>query len=639
MIAGLRKQKYLRQGLIITAVIGVFLCLAFNFNVFSGSQLQSSDFLFKAETVYEADGMAKDIVIVGIDDKSINEMGQFSSWPRSYYAELTDSLAQDNARVIVFDILFSEESADDAALAAAIDNAGNVILPVVKSGEAGSSTSVAGPSFLFPVSDFIAGASGIGHAHVLPDKDGIVRQLPVVIDGGEKSVPSLSLTAAAKYLRRSQVIETEDYAGTIPFAGRSIPVSDDKAMIINYAGPFDDPGEDFQTISFSDVLRGDHDSALVGDKIVLVGLTASALGDKYWTPTGNMMSGVEIHASAIHTILAADFLQPAPPPVTIALILCLAVAGGVIALSFRMRWAILAVSLIVIAYILVSLTVFDNGLMLNMLYPPLAVAVSFVGVNIYNVVSERNQKEELARTFGRYVSPEIVSKISSALEQGEISLGGEEQEVTVLFADVRGFTGIAEKIPAKELITALNVYLSDIIELVLGNGGMINKFNGDGIMAVWNAPALCHDHASLAVRAASEIQERMGELPRRMPELPEMEFGIGINTGFAVAGNIGSSDRLEYSVIGNAVNVASKITDAAPGGKVWISSETLIRLGDGVSFKALAPLVTVGKKAPISVYEITSIRPGFFQPALANAPDHIHEGGELLLINEKCNKS
>ena len=307
-------------------------------------------------------------------------------------------------------------------------------------------------------------------------------------------------------------------------------------------------------------------------------------------------------------LVTGNFLKPAPSSVTIASMLALALLGGLVVLRLRVLWASLLTLLLGIAYFLAAFSFFDNGTVLNMLYPPLTLAGTFVGVNLYNVTSERSEKREITKTFGRYVSPPVVDRILATLGEGELKLGGEECEVTAAFADVRGFTSVSEKIPPEELVRALNTYLSIIITAVLKYDGMINKFGGDSVMAIWNVPIEHKGHALSAIKAAIYAQRAIAEWQEKETTLPKMEFGIGINTGKAVAGNMGSEDRLEYSVIGDTVNTAARLASAAPGGKVWIGANTFKQVKDDVTTKPLDPLTVKGKREPVEAYEVVGIQ-------------------------------
>jgi adenylate cyclase len=259
---------------------------------------------------------------------------------------------------------------------------------------------------------------------------------------------------------------------------------------------------------------------------------------------------------------------------------------------------------------IVAFSLFDQGIILNMVYPPLALLSTFIGMTLYRIASVQSEKKEITSIFGRYVPPQVVRKIISALDEGELKLGGDQHDVTVMFADIRGFTSMSDKIEPEELVRALNLYLSTVVAVASKYDGMINKFGGDSVMVVWNVPIMCKEHAYLAVRAATETQRAIEDLQAKEPTLPKMVFGIGINTGKAIAGNIGSTDRLEYSVIGDPVNLAYRITSIVPGGKVWIGTDTYELIKERVIVKQVTPLIVKGKHEPVTVYEVTWIAHG-----------------------------
>ena len=593
--------------------MSIVFCLSYHFGFFHITQLRSSDFFFRA-TDLDGGGEADDrIAIIGIDDKSLDRLGQLSSWPRTHYAHLVDTLRQAQARVIVFDILFHDPARDDDELLKSIRNSGNVILPVLYEPSSDRPSMAVQTNqnynFIRPRDIFEQEAIALGHANVNPDADGVVRSLSIVIPSADGYQPSLALASVAAYLRRPEVLESPPGDGRLLFAGRNIPIDTCNEMLINFAGSPGVPGEmvGFQTVSFVDVLDGDVDPALFRDKIVIIGATASGLADYFWTPLAREMNGVEIHAIAIHTILEDSFLQRAPEALTMASIILLALLCGLIVASLRVLWAVVAVALLCLAYFLAAFSSFDSGVMLNMFYPPIAVAGTFVGVNVCNVVLEQSGRREITRIFGHYVSPPVLDRILEAQEEHRMELGGEECEVTTLFADVRNFTGISERIEPHELVRALNLYFSTIIKSVIDFNGIINKFGGDSVMAIWNVPVASEEHALLATKAAVSAQQAIKERQEQAPGLVKMEFGIGINTGRAIAGNMGSRDRVEYSVIGNTVNLASRIAGAAPGGRVWIGDGTFEQVKDSIKAAALSPLTIKGKQEPVKVYEVEDL--------------------------------
>jgi adenylate cyclase len=252
--------------------------------------------------------------------------------------------------------------------------------------------------------------------------------------------------------------------------------------------------------------------------------------------------------------------------------------------------------------------VFDNGYIINILYPLMLLPLAYVA-NIFCVVSAEQSDRQLVRgLFGRYVSTQVATEILQMADSGKLELGGEQRTVTVLFADIRGFTELCEQMAPEEVVSMLNNYLSIIIERLIASSGMINKFAGDNVMAVWNAPQYQNDHARLAVKAAWEVQQAILELQRNNPSLRRVQFGIGINTGGALVGNVGSAGRAEYTVIGDAVNLASRICSSAPGGEVWVGSETYLQIADYVDVEELEPQSYKGKTDTVSVYRVIGLR-------------------------------
>jgi adenylate cyclase len=592
MFALSKRKRRFAAGLVTAAAVGLAFCLISHFDLLHQTRLQSSDFFFKAADTGLTGAPESPIVIVAIDDRTMEKIGRLSSWPRSYHARLIDNLAAAGARLVVFDVLFAEPAEGDADLAAAIERAGNVVL-----------ASAAEGSVVRPLEELGEGARAIGNAGVVPDGDGIVRRLPLVVRDGEKLEPALSLAAVAGYLRRPQAFDSvEDRQ--LHVAGRSIPLDKADNMLINFAGgSFATPV--FPAVSYADVMDNTFAAGAFKDKIAVVGATAIGLGDTFWTPMGRMVSGVELHASAMNTILAASFLAPAPAPVTMLLILLLSLLAGLAVLRLGTLRAVAATAILGICYCLAAFFSFDHGAVLDMLYPPLALAGAFVGVSLYNVTVARLEKREIASTFGRYVSPAVASKVMAAVDEDALVLGGEECLATVLFADARNFTHLSETVSPRELAALLNRYFPVIISTIIKYGGLVNKFEGDSIMAIWNVPASCEEHALMAAAAALDAQRAIRELEAKRPDLPRMEFGMGINTGRVMAGNMGSADRLEYSVIGDAVNVAARLTGAAPGGKVWVGQATFEQIEGRVAARPLGGLTLKGKSRPVPAYEIS----------------------------------
>lgn len=605
--------------------MGIVLSIAFWFNLFSGWQLQSSDFFFKAMSRFQPEKAEGRPIIVAIDDKSLDRLGRISAWPRSYYVRLLETLRQGGARLVVFDVLFSEPSPDDAALAEAIKASGNVILPLAGTPSSPQRTRVGETlrfqSFLRPLPSLVQAAAGLGHANVLPDADGTVRRLPLLIESDSEEAPALSL-AAARFLRLPQAL------ASLGSARGSIPVDGFKRMIINYQGPpsvVDRPST-FSEVSFVDVIEGQVQPSHFKGKVVFLGATATGLTDDYFTPvsrSGEKMPGVEVHANTFETIRNALFLVEHDQGGVIGVILFFSLLCGLVLPHLRPVRGALVVIGVFLLYVLAatfsfnpggSLTILfpslasvvasERGVMLNLVYPTAALGFTFVAVILYRIVFEEAERREVTRIFGRYVSHQVVGEILNQADQGELRLGGLKRDVTVMFADIRGFTSFSEKAQPEEVVHMLNNYLSSMIAQVFRHEGMVNKFAGDNIMAVWNAPIPHSDHILRAVKAAVDAQRAMKDMQERDPSIPKVQWGIGINTGEAVAGNMGSEDRSEYTVIGDAVNLASRLCGSAPGGEVWIGSDTYELVRDEVVAAEVGPQTFKGKEEPVMVYKV-----------------------------------
>jgi adenylate cyclase len=274
----------------------------------------------------------------------------------------------------------------------------------------------------------------------------------------------------------------------------------------------------------------------------------------------------------------------------------------------KLRWGAAITGGLFLGYLIASFLAFDRGHIVNMLYPLVTLPILFVSSVVCSIVIEQSDRRFIKDLFGRYVSPQVAGEILGLADVGELELGGEQRQVTVLFADIRGFTRMSEEMSPEAVVNMLNIYLSVMIDKVLQNDGMVNKFAGDNIMAVWNAPYSEEDHAQLAVKAAWEAQKEIVELQQRDPSLPKVQFGIGINTGEAVAGNVGSLGRAEYTVIGDAVNLASRICSAAPGGEVWIGPETYRQATDYLKVEEMEPQTFKGKIEKVVVYRVVGWR-------------------------------
>jgi class 3 adenylate cyclase/CHASE2 domain-containing sensor protein len=580
-----RKQKRLQNHSLILLGVGVaFGLIVFFVHPFASFNWQLRDSLFTSTTP------SPNIIIAAIDDETLDTYGRIGDWDRSLHAQAIDNLSGAGARAIGFDVLFAEEADGDAELEAAMQDAGNVVLAVVGTDLLSLEGGVVFSDFLAPTTALSDASAALAHVNVLVDGDGIVRRLPITArDVDEEAYSSLSTAVLAVALGEP---------------ASDIPVDDSGSMRINYVGG---PGS-FAYVSYKDVITGDFDPKLLMGKIVLVGMAATGGGDVFSTPiSSEQMYGVEIHANAIDTILRGRFVTESGRGISLITILILTVICGLLLPRLTLRKGGLLTIALLGAFVGALLISFDKGYMLDVIYAPVALALLFVSMITSRIVTERASKQEVTSLFGKYVSPQVAGTIIEMADRDELALGGENREVTVLFADMRGFTRISKEIGPNRLVDMLNAYFSALIDKISANEGTVNKFAGDNIMAVWNAPSSQLNHAFLAVKTAIESQEAIRELNQKLSDLPPVEFGIGINTGEAVAGSVGSKGRAEYTVIGDTVNMASRICGAAPGGRVWIGQQTFEKVKEKVTVSELEPQYFKGKEEAFTIYEVKSL--------------------------------
>ena len=635
MARSARKRLLVSVGLAL--VIGSLLTATYRLAFFSTAQLQSTDFLFRARSGERA----RATVIVGVDQRSYRELlpryGTLVDWPRTLYAQALDALRQAGPRVVVFDIIFDDPKLEDEELAAAIERAGNVIMPAEAEGpgDLAPRPGVAQQfeAFVRPTAALRAAAAAEGVVNVTADRDGVIRSLPLLLRAGDEDMPSLALTTVARYIRRPRVIDAPPTADRVYAAGRAIPTVPPGRMLINFLGPPTGPdhGGAFTIIPFVDVLDGRFDRALVNDKIVLLGLTIRGI-DEHATPSTSVtrMWGVELLAHAVETILSQRYLVPATAAVTIGGVFLLAMLAALLVALWRPLFATVGTLALLATYLLAAMVVVDNGVLLNLVYPPAALLLGFAATLVYRVVFEQAEQRAIRDVLARYLSPAVSRWVLK--DPDRLRLGGETRTMSVLFSDVRGFTTISHAMDPQHLTALLNEYMSAMTDVVFAHDGVLDKYIGDAIMAFWNAPMEQPDHARRACETALDMIDKLRELQAdwQRREVPKLELGIGINTGPMVVGNMGSRQRLAYTVLGDAVNVASRLEGLSKeyGTRVVIGEATREAAGDGFVYRYLDVVAVKGRGAPLAVYEVVC-RAGHLDPARAALLERYQRGIEL----------
>ena len=519
------------------AVLTGFVLAAHAADVLGDSELDTVDARFAVRGDLEPPA---DIAIVGIGERSFRELGEQWPFPRSLHAEAIRRLKRDGARVIAYDVQFTEPSnpADDQALADAVARAGNVVLATTVVNDRGETSVFGGEEVLRGL------RARAAHAGLTTDSGRVVRRMSRELERLE----TLSVAAVERSQRRQ-------------VGGDAFP---DPAWI-DYHGR-----RNVRTIPFHRVVRGDFARGTFTDRIVVVGATAPSLQDVHTTSVSGeeFMFGVEVHANAISTLLRDFPLREAPGWVTVALILLFGAVGPLIAMRFGpLRAAFIGLALAGLYVAFVQL-VFNNGLIVGFLYPEASLALGIVGALGVALVLNAFERERVRDIFSRFVPEPVVDEVLKNVDE-DLRLGGELQVVTVLFSDIRGFTTFSETREPDEVIEVLNRYLTSMTDVILRHGGTLVAFMGDGIMAAFGAPIAMDDHADRAYAAACEMAgptlDEFNEWLRAEGKGEGFRIGVGLNSGAVMAGNVGSQQRLEYTVIGDTTNTASRIEGMTKG--------------------------------------------------------------------------
>ncbi|HVE69526.1 MAG TPA: adenylate/guanylate cyclase domain-containing protein [Solirubrobacteraceae bacterium] len=522
-----------------------------------------------------------DVAVVAIDDRTFDELDLRWPFPRSLHGRVVDRLRRAGARVIAYDVQFTEptQESQDLALYDAVARArGRTVLGTTEVGPGGSTNVLGGDANLRD-----AGARAANANYIL-DPGGVIRRLPYEADGLKGFA-----VAAAEVAR-----------------GRRIARFDDDGEWIDYAGP----ERSVRTLSFSQVAEGRFPAAAVRGRVVVVGASAPSLQDTHAAATTPSMSGPEIQAHAISTALRGFPLSPVAGWVNLLAIVLLA---GVPALAGVRLGAVgsLAVSLVAAAAFAVGTQLaFGGGAILAFVYPIGALTLAAAGTLLVHYVTEVRERRRTRAAFARFVPPQVVDQVLEEAEDG-LRLGGKEVEGTVMFSDVRGFTTFSESTPAPRVLEILNRYLSEMTEAILNHGGTLTTYIGDGIMAVFGAPLHQADHADRALAAAREmVDERLPRFNAWVREQgvgQEFQIGIGLNTGSFMAGNVGSEQRLDYTAIGDTVNTAARLEGMTKGSgfAVFVAGSTRAALQqDAPDLQYVDKLAVRGRQEKIPIWGV-----------------------------------
>lgn len=591
--------KYL--GLIIAVAVSLLFSLLLYFDTLESWNNLLSDSIYQKKR-----GLGSEIVIVGIDDVSLEALGKWP-WPRSYHGLLLEAIDSGAPKAIGVDVLFIEDSEEDEYFADSLRTLSQK--PVLACyGVLGDKE---GPDMLYPVIMYKPAAmlrefADLAHINAKIDKDGFLRHtiLHIYDVGAEGAadandppgdelpmIPSFALKIAKKAYGRSF----------------DPPTDDCMRMPIRYAGK----GGTFEQVPYYMVLTGEIDPEYFRDKIVLIGPTAVGLVDDYYfTPINRsfQMYGVEVHANIIDQLSRGLSWQPLSKALQIAVLIALTL----IAVLLLSRMRLLSGLLTVLALMggLVGCGIYlahqERGYLLDLIYPLGSISISFVLFYILRYVEEFVERKRVTNVFGRYMEPRLVERL---LKEGA-ELGGERRELSVLFVDIRGFTPMSESLEPEQVVGILNEYLELVAQSIFKTEGTLDKYIGDAAMGLFGAPLELEDHAFRAVEAALHMKQGSEELGNKLLEKygRTVSFGIGINTGEAIVGNIGASHRMDYTAIGDTVNTAARLESNAAPGQILISRATYDLVKDKVEVNPLGELKVKGKANVVEIFEVMGIK-------------------------------
>jgi adenylate cyclase len=543
-----------------------------------------------------------EVVVIAIDDLSLKWVGLQWPWPRAKLAEIVDKVNAAGAKVVGLDILLFEASADpsgDEALARALDKSQNAVAVMQIFRQPGTVT-------LNLPRPILGSLDGVGITSLESDEDAITRSLQAYDTFGEDVYFNWAFEIARLYLGVDA--PTALTSTSLIFNGQTVPLQRGD-LIVDMAGP----AGTIPTYPATALLEGDvlaqNPDALRG-KIVLVGLTSITLKDVFPTPFSakNPTPGVEIVANAVEMMLRGHYLRESRPWVGLLAILLAAILAAVISRLQRPSLTLALLGLAMLVYALAGYLAFRFGrLYLPMVGPQLMLFLGVLLPTIEQAVSQELEKRRVRNLFTRFISPEMVDQLIATQDINSLN---KRANVSILFSDIRGFTTLSEKLAPEEVVALLNPYLEAMTGVIYRHGGTVDKYEGDAIIAFFGEPVSYPDHARRAVRAAVDMRTALDDLKARWERegspRPNLEMGIGVHSGEVFVGLLGSAQRINYTVIGDAANLASRLQDLTKTYQwpILISESTQRQVQEEFETEFVDSVVVKGKTEPVRTYKV-----------------------------------
>jgi adenylate cyclase len=631
-----KKYKSWYINLFIAVILSLIILLFQKTTFFQDFESKTIDYRFRLFPI--AQRADSNVIMIAIDDNSLRDMRKNRvvwPWARDIYGAVVNYLSEQGAKAVIFDMQFYEPDYDradvsseelDAEFAQSIQESGKVVLGMQLVPDATSVppelsrftlTKTTGmlPStgkyqgVLAPIPEFMQSAAKVGIINIEPDKDGVIRRVPFLYHFGKDYYPQISYSAWSLAQHSSQY----------PSSLKKLPFDKEGNYLINWYGPAGVDGV-FKYLRFTAVLQSASATAsglqpqipngYFKDKYVIIGATAGGLMDLKISPYTQIMPGMEIWGTVLSNLLNHDFIHIVPGWINFLILLIVSFLVIILFSNTNNKWNNILLLTILILVVASNFYLWSSQrYLLNLVGPLLAFFLAYFYIVTVSYLMEGRNKREIRKIFSRYLHPDVVEKLVENPDL--VQMGGEEIDATILFSDIYDFTTFSEKTQPQELVSTLNEYFSHFTNSILDFHGLLDKYTGDGLMALWGVPIPRKDHALLACQAALAHRNYSLELLKTKPQLTAAEnlhlfTRVGINSGKIVAGNIGSERRMDYTAIGDAVNLSARLEGVNKifHTNIIISESTYCLVEDSFICRELDYLRVKGKKEPTRIFEL-----------------------------------
>ena len=609
----------IKRILLITIITSAFI---FCVNLLGGfTFLENKTYDFRTK-ITASNSTSEELFVILIDQNSLDwaseQMNWSWPWPRSAYGDIVNFFNLANSKSVTFDVIFSEDSIygkeDDENFAKACKDFGKVV-QIQFYDSASNNPEIPVTS----ISKIDSNSALQGNINSIPDSDSIIRRCRLFYNGNDEEFPTL---ASSTFIVGSENFSKDNYKSTEEYKHlKKIKTDKDNSVLLKYKKGL----ESYIPYSASDILQSYYaiqkgEEPILypedfTDSYIFFGYYAPGLFDICSTPLSSTYPGVGVHITLLDNILQNEFIHKSHIILNLFLILFTAFITTFLIQFFERKFGIkrtilfssLFIIILILSYLTICFYAFRLGLWLPFVSILFSIILSYTITFFVSYNTEGKQKRYIKEAFKQYLSPVVIEQL--ILNPDKLKLGGERREISIFFSDIQGFTSISEKLSPEKLTEFLNVYLSKITDIILESGGTIDKYEGDAIIAFWNAPTEISNHAQRAIETAIKCQKEIQKNKNELQKIcnTEIKTRIGINTGFAVVGNMGSSKRFDYTMLGDSVNLASRLEGINKqfGLYTLCSEETKIqaeKFGSKLIFVEIAKVQVVGKSIAVKIF-------------------------------------